>query len=107
MKMLRMVLCVTLVVCVAGCSLTTATGPAPKSEKKAAPLEMKVTVSSTQQKYKEEGAPEALIDGDPTTRWASQYKDNQEVVVDMGKEINLSGVRLLWETSPVSILSHS
>ena len=104
MKIVAMVLGVAVVVCVAGCS---ATGPAAGSGKKAAPLNMKVTVSATQRNYKDEGPPEALVDGDHKTRWASPYKDNQNVVLDMGKKIKLSGVRLLWEKAAAKTYSVS
>jgi hypothetical protein len=107
MKILTMVFCVTLVVCVAGCSVRTVAELAPRSEEEVAIKGMKVTVSSTQQNYKDEGSPEALVDGDRGTRWASQYKDKQEVVVDMGKEVKLSGVRLLWEAAAPKIYSVS
>jgi hypothetical protein len=107
MKILTMVFCVTLVACVTGCSVRVATELASRSEKEVAIKGMKVTVSSTQQSEEGEGPPEALVDGDRGTRWASQYEDKQEVVVDMGKEVELSGVRLLWEAASAKIYSVS
>lgn len=44
------------------------------------------------------GGPQA-VDGNPMTRWGSQYADPQWIVVDLGANYNISGVRLMWETA--------
>jgi hypothetical protein len=105
MKVLRVVLCIVFAVCVAGCSCpsdkpaATEDGDAPATTAKAAVPGMTATASTTQQKYEGEGTAAALVDGDRKTRWASLYKDKQEVVVDMGNEMKLAGVNLYWETA--------
>lgn len=44
------------------------------------------------------GGPQA-VDGDPMTRWGSQYSDPQWIELNLGAEYNISGVRLMWETA--------
>jgi beta-glucosidase len=39
------------------------------------------------------------FDGDPTTRWESQWSDPQWIEVDLGTEKTISRVRLMWETA--------
>ncbi|AEY85517.1 glycosyl hydrolase [Streptomyces hygroscopicus subsp. jinggangensis 5008] len=38
-------------------------------------------------------------DGDPTTRWSSQYEDNQWIRVDLGAPRRFDRVAILWETA--------
>jgi hypothetical protein len=66
-----------------------------------APLteEARVIVSSTHREWPGEGPPEAIIDGDPNTRWSSDYETGQEVRIDLGKEMPLTALRVLWEKS--------
>ena len=37
------------------------------------------------------------VDGDETTRWESDFTDNEWIYVDLGKECQITGLRLLWE----------
>jgi F5/8 type C domain len=39
------------------------------------------------------------VDGDPTTRWGSQYADPQWIQLDLGATHQITGVRLVWETA--------
>jgi hypothetical protein len=43
------------------------------------------------------GAPEAMLDGDLTTRWSSEFADWQEVLIDLGEPKPLTTVKILWE----------
>lgn len=38
------------------------------------------------------------VDGDPSTRWASAYADQQTLTVDLGATTAVEGVRLVWNT---------
>jgi hypothetical protein len=37
------------------------------------------------------------VDGDPTTRWSSEWSDPQWITVDLGSESEISRVKLSWE----------
>jgi len=39
------------------------------------------------------------FDGDPTTRWGSNFSDPQWIMVDLGSVQNIARVRLIWETA--------
>ncbi|MCR5736491.1 MAG: discoidin domain-containing protein [Eubacterium sp.] len=39
------------------------------------------------------------IDGDMSTRWSSQWTDDEWIVVDLGEEIPIGMVKLYWETA--------
>jgi len=39
------------------------------------------------------------VDGDPTTRWSSQFSDPQWIYVDLGRETQIDHVVLRWETA--------
>ncbi|MER5864822.1 discoidin domain-containing protein [Kitasatospora sp. NPDC002040] len=39
------------------------------------------------------------VDGDPATRWGSQYTDPQWLSLDLGAAHRLTGARLVWETA--------
>lgn len=39
------------------------------------------------------------IDGDPSSRWASAWNDDQWLVVDFGHERSLRGLTILWEAA--------
>ena len=54
-----------------------------------------VTVSSTESPYSASNA----VDGDGNTRWASQYADQQNFVIDLGANYNISRVRIAWEAA--------
>jgi len=41
----------------------------------------------------------SAVDGDPTTRWSSQFSDPQWITVDLGSVQNIARVRLIWETA--------
>ena len=43
--------------------------------------------------------PRYAVDGDPTTRWESQFADPQWITVDLGKPVKFSHVALSWETA--------
>lgn len=101
----------------AGCTVTTKQASVPQIEPviedsapdlaKTEPVEMiehlgvgaVVEVSSIQQEWEGEGPPASLVDGDPGTRWSSIYEDGQEVMIDLGREMPVAAVRLLWETA--------
>ncbi|MBE5958599.1 MAG: hypothetical protein E7254_07050 [Lachnospiraceae bacterium] len=55
-----------------------------------------VTVSST-----EDGNTlgQYAVDGDPSTRWSSQWMDNQWIMVDLGDVYSLSAVGIAWEAA--------
>ena len=55
--------------------------------------------SSTHQEWPGEGSPGALVDGDLTTRWSSDYADGEDVTLDLGKETRVSALQLFWESS--------
>lgn len=42
---------------------------------------------------------EAAVDGDPTTRWSSEFSDPQWIAVDLGEKRSVSGVQLVWESA--------
>ena len=44
-------------------------------------------------------APSQAVDGDGTTRWASQATDNQWLQVDLGSVRTISSVKLQWEAA--------
>ena len=37
------------------------------------------------------------VDGDPATRWSSEWSDPQWITVDLGSESEISRVKLSWE----------
>jgi hypothetical protein len=39
------------------------------------------------------------FDGSTTTRWASDYADNQWIYVDLGRAANITQINLIWETA--------
>lgn len=41
--------------------------------------------------------PEKAVDGDPTTRWASDWSDPQWLTVDLGRSCAIEALRLRWE----------
>jgi hypothetical protein len=44
-------------------------------------------------------AAERLVDGDPETRWSSQFVDDEWLSVDLGSSLDLARVRLAWEAA--------
>ncbi len=57
----------------------------------------KVIVSSTHKGEPGEGTADALVDGDLSTRWSSEYSTPQCVTIDLGKVMKISKIRLHWE----------
>ncbi|MFB7501427.1 discoidin domain-containing protein [Streptomyces sp. NPDC056161] len=43
--------------------------------------------------------PTSAVDGDPATRWASDWSDPQWIQVDLGSRTSFRHVQLVWETS--------
>ena len=43
--------------------------------------------------------PEHAVDGDPATRWSSEFADPQWLAVDLGEPIRISRVELAWEAA--------
>jgi hypothetical protein len=39
------------------------------------------------------------VDGDPSTRWASEWRDNESITVDLGATRRVARVRLDWEAA--------
>ncbi len=58
-------------------------------------LNKTATASSVEQGLKAENA----VDGNVTTRWASQFTDNEWIYVDLGETVDISSVKLKWETA--------
>jgi hypothetical protein len=44
-------------------------------------------------------SPNAVVDGDPRSRWSSEYRDNEWVQVDLGATASFDRVVLRWETA--------
>ena len=58
-----------------------------------------ISASSTSSKWEGEGAASTVADGDPSTRWASEIGDAQQLTFDLGKRCEVHSLRLLWETA--------
>jgi hypothetical protein len=43
--------------------------------------------------------PEAVADGNPKTRWSSEFSDPQWITIDLEQPVTISRVELLWETA--------
>jgi hypothetical protein len=44
-------------------------------------------------------SPAAAVDGNPSTRWSSQFSDPQWIAIDLGRPEKISRVELLWEAA--------
>ena len=55
-----------------------------------------VTASSNQASHGATSA-RAAVDGNPKTRWSSEFSDPQWIAVDLGRAEKISRVKLLWE----------
>jgi hypothetical protein len=44
-------------------------------------------------------APASAVDGDPATRWSSEFRDPQWITVDLGAATDITGVKLNWEAA--------
>lgn len=42
------------------------------------------------------------VDGDGTTRWASEFADNQNLIVDLWQSYTISTVKVAWEAAYAS-----
>jgi|GEM_PF-5121039 len=58
-----------------------------------------VTASSVNKKFPNELPASALVDGDLTTRWSSEYADPQTVEVKLEKPLKIAKIRLHWENA--------
>jgi hypothetical protein len=58
-----------------------------------------VDASSTHSEFEGEGPAAALVDGDLTTRWSSDYSEPQHVVLDFGRSVAIETVQLHWEAA--------
>lgn len=56
---------------------------------------------TTASSYQEWGGhvPELATDGDPTTRWASDWSDPQWIQVDLGRVTAIEHIQLVWEVA--------
>lgn len=54
-----------------------------------------VASSSAEQQHPAELA----VDGDPATRWSSEYSDQQWLMVDLGELHDIEGFKIEWETA--------
>ncbi|MGK5741031.1 discoidin domain-containing protein [Micromonospora sp. URMC 103] len=41
--------------------------------------------------------PERAVDGNPRTRWASEFQDDQWIAVDLGRPVTFDQVTIVWE----------
>ncbi|MBN1384191.1 MAG: discoidin domain-containing protein [Elusimicrobia bacterium] len=57
---------------------------------------VKVTASSCDNA---ELTPEKTVDRDMKTRWSSKFADNQWLIFDLGKEYEIHGFKVFWETA--------
>ncbi|ODS36940.1 MAG: hypothetical protein A7315_04445 [Candidatus Altiarchaeales archaeon WOR_SM1_79] len=60
---------------------------------------VKEVAASSIQEDKEEFAPDKAIDNDPSTRWSSNFTDDEWIYVDLGEIKTFNSVELLWETA--------
>ena len=86
---------------------TTITRDVPEEEDPRATLLMpnlalhcSTTTSGNENDYSMGG--DKAVDGDETTRWGSKMTDGQWLTVDLGKDVLLYQVRILWETAYAS-----
>lgn len=61
----------------------------------AADNDWKATASSVEEKY----SAQLAIDDNPTTRWSSQFLDDQWWMVDLGKPVEIKKITLYWEAA--------
>lgn len=59
------------------------------------PLATASSVQEDNSEYKVENA----VDGNMSTRWSSNFTDDEWICLDLGSEKSLSGVELSWETA--------
>jgi hypothetical protein len=73
-------------------------GAGPASAAAKPPTSTKITVTASSTDGAEHGA-ENAIDKDESTRWSSNYTDQEWICLDLGKVKTIAGVDLLWETA--------
>ena len=49
--------------------------------------------------YNATNTPNKAFDGNPNTRWESEYSDPQWIMVDLGSSYNIAGVKIVWENA--------
>lgn len=59
----------------------------------------KVWASSTSKGTDGESGAAALIDGDLSTRWSSEYSAPQRITIELKKEVAIDKIRLHWEAA--------
>lgn len=75
-------------------SATTALRLPFNTERRVISTGCKATASSTTH-----GSPADAFDGDPSTRWAAEKRDNEWLMVDLGERKSIGGIRLNWEAA--------
>ncbi len=58
-----------------------------------------VTASSSVTVGGEHFPAQAAVDGDPTTRWSSEFSDPQWIAADLGRPVKIARVELVWEAA--------
>ena len=56
-----------------------------------------IATASTEESY--ELTASNAVDGDMSTRWASVFEDDQWLLLDLGKAIELTGIEIHWENA--------
>jgi hypothetical protein len=87
-----------LLACIAFCMLSTNINAQCNTTNNLA-LGKLVTATSTQNAGT---LPEYAVDGNPSTRWSSDFSDPQSITVDLGSITSLCDVTLLWESAYAS-----
>ena len=59
----------------------------------------RVMASSTHRGQHGEAARRAVVDGDLSTRWSSEYSEPQEISLFFGKRIDVRRIRIHWENA--------
>lgn len=85
-------------IAVSGVPSIESSGKATLSDAESANLALNASATATSV---ETGGREATfsIDGDMGTRWSSEYKDNQSLILDLGSLNTVGTVRIFWETA--------
>lgn len=81
--------------------------PAPETKVRHAALGASVTASSTHAQFPSERPPSALVDGDLTTRWSSDYSEPQTVEIKLARPVLISTIRIHWEAAAATRYSLS
>lgn len=78
---------------------TKALTPTPARKLQHAAVGAAVAASSTHTEFPSESPPGALVDGDLTTRWSSDYAEPQKVEIRLPRPTAIAKVRLHWESA--------